>query len=315
MTGPLVWTAFFAFLGLMLAIDLLVVHRRPHAVKLRESLMWSAIWIGLALSFNLVVLYFRGPQAALEFLTGYLIEQSLSVDNLFVFLLIFSYFRVPPDYQHQVLFWGILGAIVMRLGFIVAGVALIQEFHWAIYVFGAILVYSGIKMWSHHEVEIDPDKNVAVRIFRRFFPVTRDYVQNKFFTRLDGRTAATPLFVVLILVETTDLLFAVDSIPAVLAITKDPFIVFTSNAFAIMGLRTFYFALAGVMKVFHYLHHGLSLILVFVGIKMLTADVLHIPTPIALGVIGLVLAFCVVLSIVRPRRVDLPEPEETGVSR
>jgi tellurite resistance protein TerC len=315
MTGPLVWTAFFAFLGLMLAIDLLVVHRRPHAVKLRESLMWSAIWIGLALSFNLVVLYFRGPQAALEFLTGYLIEQSLSVDNLFVFLLIFSYFRVPPDYQHQVLFWGILGAIVMRLGFIVAGVALIQEFHWAIYVFGAILVYSGIKMWSHQEVEIDPDKNVAVRIFRRFFPVTRDYVQNKFFTRLDGRTAATPLFVVLILVETTDLLFAVDSIPAVLAITKDPFIVFTSNAFAIMGLRTFYFALAGVMKVFHYLHHGLSLILVFVGIKMLTADVLHIPTPIALGVIGLVLAFCVVLSIVRPRRVDLPEPEETGVSR
>jgi tellurite resistance protein TerC len=301
MTGSLAWIFLFLFLGLMLAIDLLVVHRQPHQVKLKESLVWSGIWIALSMLFNLAVWRFRGGQAGIEFLAGYLIEMSLSVDNLFVFLLIFSFFQVPPAYQHRVLFWGIFGAIVMRLSFIVAGVALIQQFHWAIYLFGAILVFSGVKMWSHEDAQIEPDKNIAVRLFRRFFPVTPGYVEGRFFTRAHGRVVATPLFVVLILLETTDLLFAVDSIPAVLAITPDPFIVFSSNAFAILGLRTFYFALAGLMKLFHYLHYGLSFILVFVGIKMLLADVVHVPTWVALSVIGVTLTLCVGLSIARPR--------------
>ena len=302
MSGGVLWAALFAFLAVMLAIDLLVVHRRPHAITLRESLIWSGVWIGLALLFDLGIFYVRGKQPALEFLAGYLIEESLSVDNLFVFLLIFSYFRVPRAYQHQVLFWGILGAIVMRLGFIFAGVSLMQQFQWTIYVFGAILVFSGIKMWSHEDADIQPDKNLAVRIFRRFMPVTPDYVENRFFVRVDGRTMATPLLVVLLLVETTDLLFAVDSIPAVLGITSDPFIIFSSNAFAILGLRTFYFALAAVMNVFHYLHHGLSLILVFIGIKMLLDDVIHVPTTTALAVVGSILLTSVLMSLARPKR-------------
>jgi tellurite resistance protein TerC len=314
MNDTLIWSGFFLFLGVMLAIDLLIVHRRPHAVKLKESLMWSGAWVLLALIFNLGVLYFRGPAAGMEFLTGYLIEESLSVDNLFVFMLIFRYFKVPADYQHKVLFWGILGAIVMRLAFIILGVAAIERFHWTVYIFGAILVYSGIKIWTHHEVEIDPDKNVVVRMFRRFWPVTTRYDGGRFFVRVDGRRFATPLFVVLLLVETTDLLFAVDSIPAVLAITRDPFIVFSSNAFAILGLRSIYFALAEVMKLFHYLHYGLSIILVMVGVKMLLADVVHVPTGIALGLIAAILTVSVVLSVARPRPAlpppAAPEPSE-----
>jgi tellurite resistance protein TerC len=312
MTTTLLWSGFFALLGAMLMVDLLVVHRRPHAVKLRESLTWAGVWVGMAMLFNLAILIVRGPQSALEFLTGYLIEESLSVDNLFVFMLIFSYFRVPAEYQHKVLFWGILGAIVMRLGFIVAGVAMIQQFHWAIYVFGAILIVSGIKMWSHQETEIHPERNLVIRLFRRFWPVTSGYENGRFFVRVDGRRAATPLFVVLLLVETTDLLFAVDSIPAVLAITKDPFIVFSSNAFAILGLRTIYFALAEVIKLFHYLHYGLSLILVFVGVKMLLADVVHLPIGIALGMIGVTLTVCVLLSLARPRPPEPAAQPDTG---
>jgi tellurite resistance protein TerC len=285
----------------VLAVDLLIVHRRPHAVKLREALTWSGVWIGLALLFNLAILYLRGTQTALEFLTGYLIEEALSVDNLFVFMLIFSYFRVPPQHQHRVLFWGILGAIAMRLVFIIAGVALIRQFHWVIYLFGLILVVSGLKMWQHQEPEIQPDRNIVIRLFRRFWRVTPGYVDGKFVARVDGRRMATPLLVVLLLVETTDLLFAVDSIPAVLAITRDPFIVFSSNAFAILGLRTIYFALAEAMKLFRHLHYGLSAILVFVGLKMMLTDVVHIPIGVALGVVALALGTCVVLSLARPR--------------
>jgi tellurite resistance protein TerC len=306
MTSTLAWVGFILFLLVMLAVDLFIFHRRPHAVTLRESLRWAGVWVGLALLFNLGILYFRGPKPALEFLTGYLIEESLSIDNLFVFLLIFSYFRVPERYQHKVLFWGILGAIVMRLVFIVAGVALIHRFHWVIYVFGAILVISGIKMWSHQTTEIHPERNLVLRLFRRVYPVSATFEDGKFFVRIHGRRVATTLFVVLLLVETTDLLFALDSIPAVLAITHDPFIVFSSNAFAVMGLRTIYFALADLMKVFHYLHYGLSAILVFVGLKMLLADVFEIPIPVALAIIGTVLVGCVVLSQLRPRPVPPP---------
>jgi len=307
MTPTLAWIGFILFLLAMLAVDLFIVHRRPHAVTLRESLRWAAIWVALALLFNAGIWYFQGSRAALEFLTGYLIEESLSIDNLFVFLLIFSYFRVPEAYQHKVLFWGILGAIVMRLIFILSGVALIERFHWTIYVFGAILIVSGVKMWSHQNAEIHPERNVVLRLFRRFFPVHPTFEHGTFFTRVQGRRVATTLFVVLLLVETTDLLFAVDSIPAVLAITRDPFIVFTSNAFAVLGLRTIYFALADLMKVFHYLHYGLSAILVFVGLKMVLSDLIDIPIPIALGVIALVLAGCIMLSQARPKA-----PTESG---
>jgi tellurite resistance protein TerC len=301
MESPLAWAAFLLFVLAMLAIDLLIVHRRPHAVGLRESLQWSAVWVVLALAFNLAILHFRGPTAALDFLTGYLVEESLSVDNLFVFMLIFSYFRVPEAYQHKVLFWGILGAIAMRLFFILAGVALIREFHWIVYLFGAILIVSGIKMWSRKETEIDPDRNLVIRGFRRLWPVASPFEGGRFFVRLDGRRHATTLLVVLLLVETTDLLFAVDSIPAVLAITRDPFIVFTSNAFAVLGLRSIYFALAGLMKLFRFLSYGLSLILVFVGVKMLIGEYVVIHNGIALGVIAAILGVCVLLSIARPK--------------
>jgi tellurite resistance protein TerC len=306
-TPTVAWIGFILFLLAMLAVDLFIVHRRPHAVTLRESLRWAAIWVALALLFNAGIWYFQGSRTALEFLTGYLIEESLSIDNLFVFLLIFSYFRVPEAYQHKVLFWGILGAIVMRLIFIISGVALIERFHWTIYVFGAILIVSGVKMWSHQNAAIHPERNVVLGLFRRFFPVHPTFEHGTFFTRVQGRRVATTLFVVLLLVETTDLLFAVDSIPAVLAITRDPFIVFTSNAFAVLGLRTIYFALADLMKVFHYLHYGLSAILVFVGLKMVLSDLIDIPIPIALGVIALVLAGCIMLSQARPKA-----PTESG---
>ncbi len=296
-----VWAGFLVLLFSLLAMDLLIFHRRPHAIRVKEALAWSGVWVGLAMLFCLGLYFWLGPKPALEFLTAYLIEESLSVDNLFVFLLIFSYFRVPPAYQHRVLYWGILGAIAMRLAFIMAGVTLIERFHAVIYLFGAILVYSGIKMWSHHETEIHPERNVVLRLFRRFWPVTPDYHEGRFFVRVDGRRWATPLFIVLLLLETTDLLFAVDSIPAVLALTRDPFIVFSSNAFAILGLRTLYFALAEVLKLFHYLHYGLSFILIFVGAKMLLADIFHVPIGIALGVVGLTLVTCVILSIRRPR--------------
>ena len=285
----------------MLVLDLGVFHRRAHTVKFREALAWSVAWIALAAIFAVVIFFWHGRTPALEFVTGYVIELSLSVDNLFVFLLIFRFFQVPAIHQHKVLFWGILGALIMRAIFIAAGVTLIERFHWIIYAFGAFLVYSGIKLFFQNEAEIHPEKNPVLRLFRRWVPVTKDYVDNKFFVRSPG-LYATPLFVVLLVVETTDLLFAVDSIPAILAITRDAFIVYTSNVFAILGLRSMYFALAGMMEMFRYLHYGLSLVLVFVGAKMLVSHYLEIPTPVALGAVAGVLAVSIIASMANPRK-------------
>ena len=285
----------------MLVLDLGVFHRRAHTVKFREALAWSVAWIALAAIFAVVIFFWHGRTPALEFVTGYVIELSLSVDNLFVFLLIFRFFQVPAVHQHKVLFWGILGALIMRAIFIAAGVTLIERFHWIIYAFGAFLVYSGIKLFFQNEAEIHPEKNPVLRLFRRWVPVTKDYVDNKFFVRSPG-LYATPLFVVLLVVETTDLLFAVDSIPAILAITRDAFIVYTSNVFAILGLRSMYFALAGMMEMFRYLHYGLSLVLVFVGAKMLVSHYLEIPTPVALAAVAGVLAISVIASMASPRK-------------
>jgi tellurite resistance protein TerC len=297
----LFWILFNLFVLAMLVLDLGVFHRRAHTVKFREALLWSGLWIALAAIFAIVVYFWHGRAAALEFTTGYVIELSLSVDNLFVFLLIFRYFRVPPVHQHKVLFWGIIGALIMRAAFIVAGVGLIRKFHWIVYVFGALLVYSGIKLFRQDEAEIHPEKNPVLRLFRRWVPVTKDYEGGKFLVRREG-LFATPLLVVLLVVETTDVLFAVDSIPAILAITLDAFIVYTSNVFAILGLRSMYFALAGMMELFHYLHYGLSLVLIFVGAKMLVSHYYQIPTGVALGVVAAVLLISVLASVFHPRK-------------
>ena len=296
------WIGFNIFVLVMLALDLGVFHRKAHVIKIKEALLWSGVWITLALLFNLGIYLWRGPETALEFLTGYLIEKSLSVDNIFVFLLIFSYFGVPPLYQHKVLFWGILGALIMRAVFIAIGITLIEKFHWTIYLFGAILVLSGVKMAFQKERKIQPERNPVVRLFHRWVPVTEDYAQDRFFVKRAGRYLATPLFIVLIVVETTDVIFAVDSIPAILAITLDPFIVYTSNVFAILGLRALYFALAGIMELFHHLHYGLSAVLVFVGIKMLLTDLYTIPVSIALSVVAGILLASVMASILDKRK-------------
>jgi tellurite resistance protein TerC len=297
------WVIFNAFVLGMLALDLGVFHRKAHVTKLKEALAWSAVWIALALAYNVGIYFWLGHQKALEFLTGYIIEKSLSVDNLFVFLLLFSYFRVPGEHQHEVLFWGIIGALIMRALFIAAGVTLIHRFEWIIYVFGGILVVSGIKMALQKDKEIHPERNPVLRLFRKCFRVTHEYEGRKFFVVREGRRYATPLFVVLLVVETTDVIFAVDSIPAVLAITTDPFIVYTSNVFAILGLRALYFALASVMDLFHYLHYGLSVILVFVGTKMiLSAWDIKISTGIALGTVAGILVLSVVASLIWPAK-------------
>lgn len=296
------WTIFGGLVVVMMALDLAVFHRRSHEIGFKEAALWSLVWIGLALAFAGVVAHFRDRHAALEFLTGYVIEESLSVDNLFVFLLIFAYFKVPAQYQHGVLFWGILGAMAFRAVFILLGVALITKFGWVIYVFGAILIYSGIKMATSEDKEIEPEKNPVVKLFRRFMPVTTEYDGSKFFVMRDGRRWATPLLLVLVVVETTDLIFAVDSIPAVLAITQDKFIVYTSNIFAIMGLRALYFALKGTMDMFHHLHYGLCVILIFIGVKMCGSHFFHISTGVALAVVGGVLALSVVASLVWPAK-------------
>jgi tellurite resistance protein TerC len=296
----LFWILFNLFVVVMLALDLGVFNRRAHTVRFREAMGWSAMWVALALSFAVVVYFWHGKKESLEFVTGYVIELSLSIDNLFVFLVLFRYFRVPTELQHRVLFWGILGALVMRGAFIFAGVGLIRRFEWITYVFGVLLVYSGWKLLRQGEREIDPGKNPVLRLFRRWMPVTENYEAGRFWVRRE-RLYATPLLVVLLMVETTDVLFAVDSIPAILAITLNAFIVYTSNVFAILGLRSMYFALAGVMDLFQYLHYGLSVVLMFIGVKMLASHYYRIPTGIALGVVVGVLTISIVLSLILPK--------------
>jgi tellurite resistance protein TerC len=295
------WVLFNVFVLAMLALDLGVLRRSAHVVKSREALGWSALWIALAAAFAVVVYFWQGHTATLEFVTGYVLELSLSVDNLFIFLLIFRYFRVPAEYQHKVLLWGILGALVMRGVFVVAGVGLIRRFHWIIYAFGALLVYSGIKLFGQKDARIHPDKNPALRLLRRFIPVTEDYEGGKFFVRRPA-LYATPLLVVLLVVETTDILFTADSIPAVLAITLNAFIVYTSNVFAILGLRSMYFALAGIMAMFEYLHYGLALVLIFVGAKMLVSRYYQIPTAWALATVGGILLLSIAASARREKK-------------
>jgi tellurite resistance protein TerC len=294
------WIGFITFVLVMLALDLGVFHRKAHEVSLKESLVWSAVWIALALLFNVGIWFWQGGQAGMEFLSGYLIERALSVDNIFVFVLIFSYFQVPRLYQHKVLFWGILTALIMRAVFIVAGITLLEHFHWLIYVFGAFLVFTGIKMVFSRDQEIHPDRNPVLKFFRRVVPVTENYEGGAFFVTRGGRRWATPLVVALLFVEVTDVIFAVDSIPAILAITQDPFIVYSSNMFAILGMRALYFALAGIMRLFHYLHYGLAAILVFVGVKMALLDVYKIPTVVSLGMITAIILASVVFSLLFP---------------
>jgi tellurite resistance protein TerC len=295
----LFWILFNVFVVLMLAVDLFLFNRPAHQLTLRQALAWSGIWIGLAAAFA-VLLYFRfGHNTALEFTTGYVIEFSLSVDNLFLFLVIFRYFQVPSEFQHKVLFWGIIGAIVMRGIFILVGIRLISAFHWIIYAFGAFLVYSGIKLWSEQHT-IEPEKNPVLRLFRRWMPLTASYEGDKFFVR-NQRILATPLLIVLLMIETTDVLFATDSIPAILAITLNAFVVYTSNVFAILGLRSFFFVLAGLMEMFHYLHYGLSVVLILIGAKMLASDYYRIPTGATLIAVAGVLLVSVLISLLRPR--------------
>ncbi len=302
------WVGFNLFVIAMLALDLGVFNRKAHEVRIREALYMSAFWIALALLFNAGIYWQLGADPALKFLTGYLVEKSLSVDNLFVFLLIFSNFKVEPRYQHKILFWGILGALVMRAIFIAAGVVLLNKFHWVIYVFGAFLVYTGFKLLAHKERELHPSENPVLKLFQRFMPFTTEYHSDHFFVQQAGKWLATPMFVVLLVVETTDVVFAVDSIPAVLAITTDPFIVYTSNVFAILGLRALYFALAGMLRMFHYLTYGLCAILVFIGSKMLISHYYKISSLLALSVIAGILALSVVFSLMKETPPDVPEP-------
>ena len=295
------WILFNLFVAVMLALDLGVFHRRSHTVKFKEALGWSVMWVAMAAAFAVLVYWWHGHTAMLEFVTGYVIELSLSIDNLFVFLVIFRYFKVSGASQHKVLFWGIVGALLMRGLFIFAGVGLIARFHWIIYVFGLLLIYSGVKLLRHDSANVDPSKNPILKLFRRWVPVTDDYVGAKFFVRRPG-LFATPLFVVLLVVETTDILFAVDSIPAILAITLNAFIVYTSNVFAILGLRSMYFALAGMMDLFQYLHYGLSCVLIFVGLKMLGSYYINLPTWVALVVVAGVLGTSVLVSVLAPKK-------------
>ena len=292
------WIGFHLFVFLMLALDLGVFHKHTHKVPVKEAVIWSGVWIFLALLFNIFVLFEFGKIKALEFLTGYVIEYSLSVDNIFVFILIFSYFAVNSQYQHKILFWGILGALIMRGIFIFTGVALINRFHWIVIIFGGFLVFTGIKMLFQKEAEVDPDKNAVVRFFRRFLPVTKTLHGDKLIITQNGRLYATPLFLVLLIIESSDLIFAVDSIPAILAISKDTFIVYTSNIFAILGLRSLYFAVAGIMGYFRFLKVGLAFVLTFVGLKMLAAYFhFEIPILLSLGIIISILTFSILASV------------------
>ena len=314
MNNILLWGGLNLFVLLMLALDLGVFHRKAHEIKVKEAAIWSAVWVTLSLIFAVGVYRFMGRQQGLEFITGYLIEYALSVDNIFVFVLIFSYFNVPPRFQHRVLFWGILGALVMRGTMIGMGAFLVARFEWILYVFGAFLVFTGIRMAFQKEQDIEPEANPVIRLVRRFLPVTNNYHGAQFLVKQptrDGtgmRWVATPLFVVLILVETTDLIFAVDSIPAIFAVTQDPFLVYSSNIFAILGLRSLYFLLAGVIRKFHYLKIGLSMVLVFIGAKMLVSHWYHVPIVVALLTVAGLLAGSVIASILFPKKVEEESP-------
>jgi tellurite resistance protein TerC len=308
---PVLWIGFTVFVVAMLVLDLSVFHRRAHEVRMREALIWTGVWVGLALLFNLGVYLWFGGEKGLEFLTGYLIEKALSVDNIFVFLVIFAYFRVPGALQHRVLFWGILGALVTRAIFILLGAALLHRFHWVVYIFGAFLVFTGIKLLFQGESEVHPERNPMLRLFARLVPSVSDYRGARFSVVEAGRRYATPLLAVLVVVETTDVVFAVDSIPAIFAVTRDPFIVYTSNIFAILGLRALFFVLAGTMNKFHYLQVGLGLVLAFVGVKMLLADVYKVPVGLSLGVIATLLAGSMVASLLSPPvEPPLPHPAD-----
>jgi tellurite resistance protein TerC len=291
------WAGFNVFVLGMLALDLGVFHRKSHEVSVKEALTWTSVWITLAMLFNVFVYYYFDKATAVEFFTGYIIEKSLSIDNIFVIIMIFSYFKVPTAYQHKVLFWGILGALIMRVVFILVGIELIHKFHWLIYLFGGFLVYSGIKILSSEDTKLEPEKNPLVKLARRLFPFTPNYEGDNFFVTKDSKRWATPLFLVVILIEATDLIFAVDSIPAILAVSDDSFIVYTSNVFAILGLRSLYFALAGIEKYFKYLKYGLSAILIFVGVKMCITDFYKIPTDLSLIIIVFVLVISMLASM------------------
>ena len=309
------WVGFTVLVLVLLFLDLGVFHREARAVSRKEAGIWSIVWIGLSLIFNAGIYYTSGAEPALEFLAGYLIEKSLSVDNIFVFLLIFSYFSVPLVYQHRILFWGILGALVMRGIFIAVGATLLHHFHWVMYLFGIFLIFTGIKMAISEDTESDPEDNPAIKLLRRFIPVTDKYEGQRFFVRHKEKILATPLFVVLISVESTDLIFAVDSIPAIFAVTNDPFIVYTSNIFAILGLRALYFLIAGVLDLFVYLRYGLGIVLSFVGVKMVLFEVYKIPIGLSLGVITLVLTVTIVVSLLFPPKQEAEshpttQPEE-----
>lgn len=301
------WIGFNVFILFMLALDLGVFHRKAHEVSFKEALTWSVVWIVFALLFNIFILYQFGKTKAIEYLTGYIIEKSLSIDNIFVFVLVFSSFNVPSAYQHKVLFWGVIGALLMRAVFIFAGVSLIERFHWIIYVFGVFLIYTGIKIAREKGTRMDLDDNKILKLVRKVIPFTKDYHGARFFIR-NGKLLATPLFLVLILIEFTDLIFAVDSIPAILAITSDPVIVYTSNVFAIMGLRSLYFALAGSLKYFVYLHYGLAVILVFVGLKMLLSDVVKLNPFVSLAIIAAILGISIVASVIRGKQLKNESP-------
>jgi tellurite resistance protein TerC len=298
------WIGFNAFVLAMLAIDLGIFHRTAHTVSLKEATTWSLVWILLALLFNGILYFWQGPEIALQFLTGYLIEKSLSVDNIFVFVLLFTTFGVPATYQHRVLFWGVLGALLLRGLLIVIGTVLLEEFHWIIYLFGAFLIIAGIRMTFHKEAEIHPERNLVLKLVRRIVPITTDYVGDRFVIRQAGRILATPLLLVLLVVEITDLIFALDSIPAIFAVTTDPFIVYTSNVFAILGLRSLFFVFANIIQTFYYLRLGLAVILAYVGTKMILTDLYHIPTVLSLLVIAAVLTLAIIASLLRARRIN-----------
>lgn len=304
MTTLTMWIIFGVLVLSVMILDLGVFHRKSHEVKIREAMIWTIIWVMLAFGFMIFIYQIKGKVLALEFLSAYLLEESLSVDNLFVFILIFTHFRVPPKYQHRILFWGIIGVLILRALFIGAGVVLFEKFHFMIYIFGVFLIYSGLKLAFKKEEEIDLEKNLVLRLCRRFIRVTNNFGGGQFFVREHGKLHATLLFIVLLIVETTDVVFAVDSVPVVLSVvtSKDPFIIYTSNVFAILGLRSLYFALAGLMDYFHFLNYGLCLILVFVGSKMLASTYVHVPVELSLGVIAGVLVISIIASIIWPQR-------------